>query len=97
MGRERRLTIQELLLLAEAIFNYGLTIQASEQWSGLPPPFVIITIPELAVRFRKTPQAINDTLLLLRAMGRAEPLDCHGRWKLKLTFAVSGREDAEAA
>jgi hypothetical protein len=38
-----------------------------------------------AVRFRKTPQGIIDTLLLLRAMGRAEPLDCHGYWKLKLT------------
>jgi hypothetical protein len=82
---EQRLTIQELLLLAEATVNYGLTIQASEKWSGLPPSYVIITISELAVRFRKTPQGIIDTLLLLRAMGRAEPLDCHGYWKLKLT------------
>jgi hypothetical protein len=94
MGREQRLTIQALLLLAEASVNYGLTIQASEPWSRLPPPYVIIAIPELAVRFRKTPQAMNDTLLLLRAMGRAEPLDCHEHWKLKLT---GGREDVEAA
>ncbi len=96
MGRERRLTIQELLLLAEAIVNYGLTIQESEQWSGHPPPDLIIRISELAVQFRKTPQGINDTLLLLRAMGRAEPLDCHGHWKLKLT-GLTGREDVEAA
>jgi hypothetical protein len=97
MGREQRLTIEEVLQLAEAIFDYGLTIQASEQWSGLPPPYVIITIPELAARFRKTPQGIDDTLLLLRAMGRSEPLDCHGHWKLKLTGALSGHKDAGAA
>jgi hypothetical protein len=97
MGQEQRLNIQGLLVLAEAIFNYGLTIQASVQWSGVPPPYVIITISELAVRFRKTPQAINDTLLLLRAMGRAEPLDCHGHWKLKLTGALTGRGEVGAA
>ena len=88
---KQRLTIQELLLLAEATVNYGLTIQASEKWSALPPPYVIITIPELAFRFTKTPPAINDILLLLRAMGRAEPLDCHGHWKLKLTDIASSR------
>ena len=97
MGRERRLTIEGLLQLAEAIFDYGLTIQASEQWSALPPPYIIIAIPELTVRFRETPQAINDTLLLLRAMGLCEPLDCHGHWKLKLTGALRGHEDVEAA
>jgi hypothetical protein len=94
---EQRLPIQELLLLVEATVNYGLTIQASEKWSALPPPYVIITISELAVRFRKTPQGINDTLLLLRAMGWAEPLGCHGHWKLKLTAIASGRKYERAA
>jgi len=94
---EQRLTIQELLLLAEATVDYGLTIQASETWSALPPPYVIITIPELAFRFTKTPQAINDILLLLRAMGRAEPLDCHGHWKLKLADFASSRKSERAA
>jgi hypothetical protein len=95
LRKEQRLTIQELLLLAEATVDYGLTIQASEKWSALPPPYVIITIPELAFRFTKTPQAINDILLLLRAMGRAEPLDCHGHWKLKLIdLAVAKYERA---
>ena len=94
---EQRLTIQELLLLAEATVDYGLTIQASETWSALPPPYVIITIPELAFRFTKTPQAINDILLLLRAMGRAEPLDCHGHWKLKLIDLASSRKYERAA
>jgi hypothetical protein len=95
--RMDRLTIQELLLLAEAIFDYGLTIQASEKWLAPPPPYVIITIPELAVRFTKTPQAINDILLLLKTMGRAEPLDCNGHWKLKLTDFASSRKRERAA
>jgi hypothetical protein len=94
---ERRLTIEELLLLAEAVVKYGLTIQAHEKWSAPPPPHIIVEIPELALQFRKTPQAIKDTLLLLRAMDRAEPLDCHGHWKLKLAGALSGREDVRAA
>ena len=93
---EQRLDIQELLLLAEATVNYGLTIQASETWSALPPPYVIITIPELAFRFTKTPQAINDILLLLRAMGRVEPLDCNGHWKLKLIDIASRKYERAA-
>jgi len=94
---EHRLTIEELLQLAEAIFDYGLTIQAYEKWSALPPPYIIVEISELALRFRKTPKAIKDTFLLLRAMGRAEPLDCQGHWKLKLAGILSGREDVGAA
>jgi hypothetical protein len=94
---EQRLTIDELLLLAEAFVDYGLTIQAHERWSALPPPYIIVEIPELAVRFSKTPQAINDTLLLLRAMSRAEPLDCNGHWKLKLTDIASSRKYERAA
>lgn len=81
---ERRLNIEELLLLAEAIFDYGLKIRASEKWSALPPPYIIIEVPELVQRLRKTPQAIQDAFLLLRAAGFAELLDCHGHWKLNL-------------
>jgi len=95
--RERRLNIEELLLLAEAIFDYGLTIRASEKWSALPPPYIIVEIPELVLRLRKTPQAIKDTLLLLRAEGLAEPLDCNGHWKLNLAGALSDHEDVGAA
>jgi hypothetical protein len=85
---EPRLPIDKLLQLAEAVFDYALTIQAREKWSPPPPPYIILTIPELALRFRKPPQAIKDTLLLLRAMGRAEPLDCREHWKLKLADYV---------
>lgn len=93
----RRLNIAELLLLAEAIFDYGVTIQASEKWSALPPPYVIVEIPELVLRFRKTPQAIQDALLLLKAEGLAEPLDDHGHWKLDLAVAVRNSDDLGAA
>jgi|HubBroStandDraft_1064217.scaffolds.fasta_scaffold06132_9 hypothetical protein len=86
---ERRLNIEELLLLAEAVFDSGLEIRASEKWSAIPPPCIIVEIPELALRLRKTPQAIKDALLLLRAEGLAEPLDCHGHWKLRLEGDLS--------
>ena len=89
---KQRPTIDELLQLAEAVFDYGLTIQASEKWSALPPPCIIVEIPELAFRLRKSPQAIKDTLLLLRAMGRAEPLDCREHWKVKLPDTPSNRK-----
>jgi hypothetical protein len=94
---EQRPTIEQLLQLAEAIFDYGLTIQAYEKWSGSPPPYIIVEIPELALQFRKTPKTIKDTLLLLRVMGRAEPLDCHEHWKLKLADTPSSRKDERAA
>jgi hypothetical protein len=35
-----------------------------------------------AFRLRKPLQAIRNTLLLLRAIGRAEPLDCREYWKV---------------
>src|SRR5882762_2963435 len=94
---EQRLTVEELIQLAEAIFDYGLTIQAHEKWSALPPPYIIFEIPELAFRFRKPPQAIKDTLLLLRAMGRAEPLDCREHWKVKLADIANSRKYERAA
>jgi len=94
---EKGPTIEELLQLAEAIFDYGLTIQAHEKWSAFPPPYIIIEVPELALQFTKTPQAIKDTLLLLRAMGRAEPLDRREHWKLKLADAPTSSKDERAA
>jgi hypothetical protein len=94
---EQRLTIDELLPLAEAIFDYGLKIQGHENWSGPPPLYLIVSIPELALQFRKTPQDIIDTLLLLRAMDRAEPLDRQGHWKLRLADAPGRRKDEVAA
>ncbi len=97
LRRERRLTIDELLPLAEAIVNYGLAIQAHERWSGNPPPYTIVELPELELRFGKTRQAINDTLLLLSAMGCAEPLDRHGHWKLSPTGPPSNHVDERAA
>jgi hypothetical protein len=94
---QRRLSIEELLPLVEAILDYGLTIQAHENWSSLPPPYTIVDISELALRFRRTPQDIKDALLLIRATGRAEPLGCRGHWKMKLTGAHISREAERAA
>ena len=94
---KQRPTIDELLQLAQAIFDYGLTTQGHEKWSALPPPYLIVEIPELAFRLRKPPQAIKDTLLLLRAMGRAEPLDCREHWKVKLEDTPSSREYERAS
>ena len=89
---ERRLTPEELRQLAEAILDYGRMI-AHEELSALPPPYVIVEIHESARRFRETPQTIKDALLLLNDMGRAEPADRGGHWKLKLadTFRPRGR------
>ena len=47
-------------------------------------PDVILEITELANRFRETPQTIKDALRLLRDIGRAEPADLDGCWKLQL-------------
>jgi hypothetical protein len=71
----------QLLQLSEAIANYGRMIQAYEERSV---PYVIVEIPELARRFRETSRTIKDALLLLKDMGRAEPVHMKGCWKLKL-------------
>jgi hypothetical protein len=93
MRREQRLTVEEFnqrLQLSEAIIDYGRMIQAHYERSV---PEVIVEIPEMACRFRETPQTIKDALRLLRDMGRAEPVDLDGCWKLKLTGTLpSGRE-----
>ena len=84
LRKDRRLTADEfnqLLQLSEAIIEYGRMIQAYRRYSA---PNVILEITELANRFRETPQTIKDALVLLREIGRAEPVDLDGCWKLKL-------------
>ena len=59
---------------------------------------VIVEIPELASRFRETPQAVKDALLLLSEMGRAEPFHRRGCWKVRLAGTLRrDREDVGAA
>ncbi len=96
LAHRRRMSIDELLQFAEVLFDYALTIQAHEKWTGPPPPYVIVEVSELAVRFGKTPLDIGDALLLLRAMGCAELLDTHGHWKMYLS-GFQFREDARGA
>lgn len=60
LGLEQRVAPQEcyaLLLLAEAIVDYGRMIHAHEE---LSTPEVIVEIQEMARRFRETPQTIAD-------------------------------------
>jgi hypothetical protein len=95
---EQRLTVEEsyqLLQLSEAIIEHGRMIQAYLEASV---PNVIVEIPELAHRFRETPQTIKDALLLLRDMGLAEPIHLGGCWKLQLAGTLpSGREGVHSA
>jgi len=90
---KRRFTLSEcyqLLQLAEAIIEHGRMIQA---YHGHPAPEAVVEIPELARRFRETPKTIKNALLLLREMGRAEPVPSHGYWKLRLADPLlSGRK-----
>lgn len=87
---EQRLTVEEfnqLLQLSEAIVDYGRMIQAYNESSV---PNVIVEIPELAYRFRETPQTIEDALRLLRDTGRAEPADPSGCWLVQLAGTLPG-------
>lgn len=91
LRKDQRLTADEfnqLLQLSEAIIDYGRMIQVYRRHSV---PNVILEITELANRFRETPQTIKDALLLLREIGRAEPVDLDGCWKLKLAGTTSQR------
>jgi len=91
LRKDQRLTADEfnqLLQLSEAIIDYGRMIQVYRRHSV---PNVILEITELANRFRETPQTIKDALLLLREIGRAEPIDRDGCWKLKLAGTTSQR------
>lgn len=84
LRKDRRLTANELnqlLLLSEAIIEYGRMIQAYRRYSA---PNVILEITELANRFRETPQTIKEALLLLRDIGCAQPADLDGCWKLQV-------------
>jgi hypothetical protein len=54
---------------------------------------VVLEITELANRFRETPQTIKDALLLLKEIGRAEPADLDGCWKLQLAGALLSAPD----
>jgi|SRR5208282_2200828 len=94
---EQRLTVEEsnqLLQLSEAIIDYGRMIQA---YNEFPAPNVLVEIPELAHRFRETPQTIQDALRLLRNIGRAEPADLSGCWILRLAGTLpGGREGAHS-
>jgi hypothetical protein len=98
LRKEQRLTVEEsnqLLQLSEAIIDYGRMIRAYHELSA---PYVIIEITELERRFRETPQTIKDALLLLRDIGRAEPADLDGCWKLRLAGPLpSGREGLHSA
>jgi hypothetical protein len=93
---ERRLTVEEcyqLIELSEAIFEHGRMIVAYQSHAA---PYVIVEIAELAVRFRETPRAVNDALVLLGKMGRAEPFRAlRGCWKLKLAGPL-GNENKSA-
>ena|SRR5271157_3990163 len=96
LGMKQRLTVEEfneLLHLSEAILDYGRMIHAYER---VLTPEVIVEIPELARRFRETPQTIKHALWLLSDSGRAEPADLNGCWKLDLAH-LSARDDLPAA
>ena len=98
LRKEQRLTVEEFnqrLQLSEAIIDYGRMIQA---FYGYSVPDAIVEITELANRFRETPQTIKDALRLLRDIGRAEPADLDGCWKLQLAGTLpSDREGFHSA
>jgi len=98
LRKEQRLTVEEsnqLLELSETIMDYGRMTQAFYQYSV---PEAIVEIPDLACRFRETPQAVKDALRLLRDIGRAEPADLDGCWKLQLEGTLpSGRGSFRSA
>lgn len=98
LRKEQRLTAEDfyqLLRVSEAIVDYGRMMQT---YYGQRVPDVIVELPELANRFRETPQTIKDALRLLRDTGRAEPADLDGCWKLQLAGTLpSGREGFHTA
>ncbi len=101
---EQRLTVEEfyqLLQLSEAVIDYGRMIQSYYERSE---PVMIVEVQELALRFRETPRTIENALLLLRDMGRAEPAEPDepdepdGYWKLQLAGTLfSGGEGFHVA
>jgi len=90
LGIGRRLTAEEfhqLSELAEAIVEYGRMV---EGYFGQPMSTVLVETTELASRFRETPQAIEDALLLLNKSGRASADDRPGCWKVRLSRTSVG-------
>jgi hypothetical protein len=89
---ERRLTVEQcysLLELSEAIIDHGRMLQS---YYERPLDYVMVEIHELGHRLRETPETVTEALLLLKDMGRAEPYDQHGRWRLHLADTlVHGR------
>jgi|ERR1700679_213942 hypothetical protein len=84
LHRERLLSPREsyrVVELSEAIVEYARMIRA---YSDSHAPTVIVEIPELATRFRETPQTIEDALRLLSEAGRAYSDDLYGYWKINL-------------
>src|SRR5580692_10263822 len=82
---EQRFTLEEsyqLLELSEGIIDHA---RMHQSYYKSPVPNVMVEIKELAFRLRETPEAIEDALRLLQVMGRAEPYNRYGRWKLHLT------------
>jgi hypothetical protein len=93
---ERRFTLEEsyeLLELSEAIIDHG---RMHQSYYKSPVAYVMVETKELAFRLRETPETIEDALRLLQVMGRAEPYDQSGRWKLRLAKEVD-RGDAASA
>jgi hypothetical protein len=81
---ERRFTLEEshqLLQLAETITEHG---RMHQSYYNNPMEYVMVETRELAFRLRETPETIEDALRLLQFMGRAQPYDRQGRWKLRL-------------
>ena len=93
---DQRLTHYELRQLAQAIIDCGRMIQAYENWSGPPPPWVIVHIPELAHRFRETTLTIQDALQLLEVRGGATRVSSK-IWKVKVIGTLHRIEDVGAA
>jgi len=94
---DKRLSHQEfhqLVQLSEAIMDHGRMIQAHR---GPFASYVVVEVPELASRFREKQRTIKDALALLREVGRADPLELRGCWKLLLADSLRIEADEGAA
>jgi hypothetical protein len=92
---ERRLTLEEsyqLLELTQTITEHG---RMHQLFYKHRMEYLMVETEELAFRFRETPETIEDALQILRALGRAEPYDRYGRWRLHLMKI--DRDDAASA
>jgi hypothetical protein len=94
LGMEQHSTMPktaELLQLSEAIMAYGRMLQ-----THYSTPEAFVEVAELARRFRETPQAIHDAVLILQEAGRAEPTETEGCWKLQCSVHVE-RGDSKSS